>query len=117
MAVVLSYLILLTPIVNYPDRDGNYEMAAKVSHYHHMADTPRAYKIAANKARIDEWPPTGIIGDYGHTILEDRSEREGELDGRMTIAFVLDIPQSSAWIAKVRFEECHQIDQSKYHSA
>jgi hypothetical protein len=79
MGVVLSYLILLTPIVNYPDRAGNYEMAAKVSHYHDMADTPRAYKIAANKARINDWPPTGIIRDYGHTILEDRSERGGNL--------------------------------------
>jgi hypothetical protein len=54
-------------------------MAAKVSHCHHMADTPRAYKIAANKACIDEWPPSGIIRDYGHTILEDRSERGGNL--------------------------------------
>jgi len=63
MAVVLSYLILLTPIVHYPDRAGNYEMAAKVSHCHHMADTPRACKIAADKGRIDEWPPTGIIRD------------------------------------------------------
>jgi len=79
MAVVISYLILLTPIVNYPDRAGNYEMAAKVSHCHHMADTPRASKIAANKVRIDDWPPTGIIRDYGHTILEDRSERGGNL--------------------------------------
>jgi hypothetical protein len=74
MGVVLSYLILLTPIVYYPDRAGNYEMATKVSHCHHMADTLRAYKIAANQARIDEWPPTGIIRDYGHTIFEDRSE-------------------------------------------
>jgi len=29
-------------------------------------------------------------------MLEDRGERAGELDGRITIAFVLDIPQSSA---------------------
>jgi len=63
MAVVHSYFILLTPIVYYPDRAGNYEMTAKVSHCHHMADTPRACKIAGNKARIDDWPPTGIIRD------------------------------------------------------
>jgi hypothetical protein len=79
MAVVISYWIFLTPIVNYPNRAGNYKMAAKVSHYHHMADTPWTYNIAGNNAHIDEWPPTGIIRDYGHTILEDRSERGGNL--------------------------------------
>jgi hypothetical protein len=63
MAVVLSYLILLTAIVHYPHRAGNYEMATKVSNYHHMADTPLTCKIAANKVRIDEWPPSGIIRD------------------------------------------------------
>jgi hypothetical protein len=38
-------------------------------------------------------------------LLEDGSERAGELGGRITIAFVFDIPQSSAaYIAKLRFE-------------
>jgi hypothetical protein len=46
------------------------------------------------------------LGSFEITVmlLEDGSERVGELGGSITIAFVLDIPQSSAYFAKVRFE-------------
>jgi hypothetical protein len=33
LSVVFSHLVLLTPIVWYPDRGGNYEMATEVSHF------------------------------------------------------------------------------------
>jgi hypothetical protein len=38
-------------------------------------------------------------------LLEDESKRVEELGGRITIAFVLDIPQSGVYIAKVVFED------------
>lgn len=38
-------------------------------------------------------------------LLEDENKRTGELGGRMTIAFVLDIPPFSTYITKVTFEE------------
>jgi hypothetical protein len=43
-------------------------------------------------------------------LLEDKSERVGELCVRITIAFVLDIPQSSVYIAEVGFEGRYLID-------
>jgi len=68
MSMVFSYSIVLTRIVHYTDRGGNCEMAVNVNHNHHAADSPRTYQITANKIRIDDWPPTGIIRDYSHTI-------------------------------------------------
>jgi len=43
-------------------------------------------------------------------LLEDESKRVEELGGRITIAFVLDIPQSGVYIAKVVFEGCYLIN-------
>jgi len=40
-------------------------------------------------------------------LLEDESKQAEELGGRITIAFVLDIPQSCVYIAKVEFEGCY----------
>jgi hypothetical protein len=37
-------------------------------------------------------------------LLEDESERVGELGGCITIASVLDIPQSGVYIAEVIFQ-------------
>jgi len=38
-------------------------------------------------------------------LLEDESKRVEELGGRIMIAFVLDIPQSGVYIAKVVFDD------------
>jgi len=46
-------------------------------------------------------------------LLEDESKRVGELGGRITIAFMLDILQSGVYIAEVGFEGCYLIDRSK----
>jgi hypothetical protein len=43
-------------------------------------------------------------------LLEDESEWVEELGGCITIAFVLDIPQSGVYIAKVVFEGCYLIN-------
>lgn len=46
------------------------------------------------------------LGSFETTVilLEDGCERAGELSERITIAFVLDIPPVSTYIAEVRFE-------------
>jgi hypothetical protein len=70
ISVTLSYLVLLTLIIHYFDKGSNCEMAAKVSHCHHVAGSLQTYKIARDKISIDDWPPTRIVQDQGHTVRE-----------------------------------------------
>jgi hypothetical protein len=49
-------------------------------------------------------------------LLKDRTERVGELGGLVTIAFVLDIPQSRAYIAQATPEGGYLIDQRQCFS-